>query len=117
MAVVHKGSYPDLTSLDQTELPRREGSATPNPSHTGTTTLNTMAIFVKHLWEKLMLRENFGTGLQQNQRTLQIFKIMQAFKQTLHFLFSYFSITICFKSPTIPTFLFGVPMFPSTGMC
>ena len=31
----------------------------------------TGAIFIKHLSEKLKLRETFGTELQQNQRTLQ----------------------------------------------
>jgi len=37
---------------------------------------NTEAILIKHLWEKLHLRENFGTELQQNQRTVQILIIM-----------------------------------------
>ena len=29
-------------------------------------------IFIKHLREKLKLRENFGTKLQQNQKLLQL---------------------------------------------
>ena len=37
---------------------------------------STGAIFIKHLRGKLKLRENFGTELQQNQRTLQSLVLM-----------------------------------------
>jgi len=35
-----------------------------------------VAVIIKHLREKLKLRENYGTDKQQNQRTLQTLKIM-----------------------------------------
>jgi len=37
---------------------------------------NTGAILIKHLREKLHLRENLSTELQQNQKTVQILIIM-----------------------------------------
>ena len=72
MCCIHTKEYKVFISFISSNF----GNKCSKSTHPIMATLHTGVIFIKHLRKKLKLRENFGTELQQNQRTLQILKIM-----------------------------------------